>query len=117
MKKINYKDLDILNDEEIKDIIDSDVLEELEYYNFKKGDVLCVEFGSRCEFDIEKVELDKDGNIEFKEICDMGIEDEDEIEDMEEFYFCDFEKIKNKKVFIYSLGDEMCDYYFVYGGK
>ena len=44
MKKINYKDLDILNDEEIKDIIDSDVLEELEYYNFKKGDVLCVEF-------------------------------------------------------------------------
>ena len=113
MKKINYKDLDILNDEEIKDIIDSNVFEELEYYDFKKGDVLCVEFGSRCEFDIEKVKLDKDGNFELEEKEDL----EDVGEDLEEFYYCDFEKIKNKNIFIYSLGDEMCDYYFVYGGK
>ena len=115
MKKINVKNLDVLNDKEIKDVIGEDILEELEYYDFKKGDVLCIEFGSRCEFDIEKVKLDSEGNFELEEIEDL--KDEDVGEDMDEFYYCDFEKMNNKNIFVYSLGDEMVDYYFVYGGK
>lgn len=113
MLKMNRKKLDVLNDKEIKDVIGNDILEELEYYDFEKGDVLCVEFGSRCEFDIKKVKLDKDDNFELEEMEDL----EDVGEDMDEFYFCDFEKMNDKNIFVYSLGDEMVDYYFVYGGK
>lgn len=118
MKKINSNKLDVLTNNDIADCICDSVVEELELMNIKSG-LVKVLWGSRGEYEIERVEVDSEGNFEVEEVEDLPGYCIEDMEELEEEYYSEFEEMgrDNKKMlYITALGDECCDYYFRYEG-